>query len=64
MDYKVKENEVVKYYAEAIKPVLIHDTALYGVISKQALLSKFGLPTVLLAKIKDYLIAQGFIETG
>lgn len=64
MNYKVKESEVVKHYADCIKTVIIADTALHGTISTQALISKFGLPTTLMVKIRDYLIAQSFIEVA
>lgn len=63
MEYKIKESEVIKYYAEKLIPTLISETARAGHINPQIILSKFGLPTAILIKIRDYLIASGILET-
>lgn len=62
MKYKIKESEVIKYYAERLIPVLLQETARVGQINPQIILNKFGLPTALLLKIKDYLVANGILE--
>ncbi len=61
MAYKIKEEEIIKYYTERLIPLLIKDTAMDGQINLTTYLGKFGLPTPWLTKIKDYLIAQGIL---
>lgn len=62
MKYKVKDSEVVKYYAEKLMPILIHESAISSYVDSELILKKFGLPKEVSTKVRDHLVSTGVLS--
>jgi len=59
--YKSVDEKTYKYYADAIMPLIIRNTAEKGYIEAADILKKFGLPQPFMIALRDYMITNGYI---
>jgi len=59
--YKSVDTKTYKYYADAIMPLIIKNTAEKGHIEAADVLKKFGLPQPFMVALRDWMILNGYI---
>jgi len=59
--FKSVDAKTYKYYADAIMPLIIRNTAEKVYIEAADILKKFGLPQPFMVALRDWMILNGYI---